>query len=66
VFDGWALDQSHYVSVFAIIPDEEPTTGYKMVLLSVLPMTNEESFNVATHVEYFEFILEYYGSSVDW
>jgi hypothetical protein len=43
VFDGWTLDQSHYLGVFATFPDEESTTGYKMVLLSFLPMTNEES-----------------------
>lgn len=61
VFDGWTLGQSHYLGVFATFPDEESTTGYKKVLLSFSPMTNEESFNAATHVEYFEFILGYYG-----
>jgi hypothetical protein len=40
---------------------EESATGYKKVLLSFSPMTNEESFNAATHVKYFEFVLGYYG-----
>jgi hypothetical protein len=61
VFDGWTPDQSHYLGVFATFPDEESTAGYKMVLVSFSPMTNEESFKAATHVEYFEFILGYYG-----
>ena len=49
VFDGWTMGQTHYLGVFATFPDGESKSGYKQVLLSFSPLTNEESLNAENH-----------------
>ena len=64
VFDGWAVGQTHYLGVFATYPKDNTELGYNKVLLSFVPLTDEESFNADAHIAYFEYILELYDK--DW
>jgi hypothetical protein len=61
VFDGWTLSNTHFLAVFSTFPDSKSITGYKKVLLSFSPLTNEQSLNADSHIAFFEFILDLYG-----
>jgi hypothetical protein len=57
VFDRSTFDQTHYLGIFVTFPYQESELGYKKVLLSFSPMTDEESLRANAHVSLFEFIL---------
>lgn len=42
VFDGWTGGESHYVSVFATFPSDQPKS-FECVMLSIAPMRDEDS-----------------------
>lgn len=64
IFDGWSSLGSHFVSIFASFPFEN-SLGYKVVLLAVSPMENEDSLSSAEHLDFLKYTLSIYGKSIE-
>ncbi|ETV84120.1 hypothetical protein H257_03430 [Aphanomyces astaci] len=64
VFDGWTSGSTHYVAVFATFPSDN-VICYQRVLLSFAQMNDEESLSADAHLNYIQFVLDYYGNSMD-
>lgn len=63
VFDGWTVNSTHYVAVYATYSSSNDC-GYERVLLSFAPMGEEETLTASEHVEYLEFVLSVFDKDM--
>lgn len=64
VFDGWTSGDTHFVGIYASIPDRSQN-GYKTILLAFAPLDDETSQDANYHFDYTKWVLEYYQSSFE-
>lgn len=64
IFDGWSVDTTHYVGVFASFPSRNEL-GYEKVLLALSPFFDEDSQSADAYFEFTEFVLGVYGRNIN-
>ena len=57
VFDGWTDSNTHYLAVYAAIPNNFP------ILLWFSPFENEESLRADSYKESWDAVMEHYGKT---
>lgn len=63
LLDGWSEDDTHYVSVFASIPSDDPS-GYGSLLLAPAQMGDEDNTIKDDLYAYMEFVLSVYDNTM--
>ena len=62
-FDGWTASSTHYLAVFAIVPDSKKPAGYEKALLSFAPLIHDEDLSADSHHETIYEILQTFGKN---
>jgi hypothetical protein len=60
-FDGWSSGGTHFMTVFAMWPDQTQEKGYSQAMLSFAPLQDEEHLDADSHKESILEILRFYG-----
>ncbi len=63
VFDGWVMRDSHFISVYAVFP-ENNVNGFKRVLLAFSPLKDETKQDANKHYEFLKFVLCTFSQSL--
>lgn len=64
LFDGWTIDGTHYVVIFATYLYVKPP-GYDSVLLALSSLDNEESEKADEHYAFMKFVLSVFGKKME-
>jgi len=60
-FDSWSSGGTHFMTVFAMWPDQIQEKGYSQAMLSFAPLQDEENLNADSHKESILETLRFYG-----
>ena len=61
VFDGWSSQGTHFLTIFATLPDIQQASGYSQAMLSFATLPDEEHLDAQSHKESMHGILQFYG-----